>query len=164
MKVPWKLCDQIFSMNSLTEKLGSEIKATKIKSRHVKVVQLLVTLKSFPYWDSMASHRWPSVVQGILTDGPSVDHRWPSMEMKISKTACALEDPIFLRLHNTWTIWSLKSIHYTCQQSKNYYFENHEINSDRSISITIKEIFSTFEEPKFPLGWTTQFSINLATW
>ena len=26
----------------------------------------------FPYWDSMATHQWPSVVQGIPIDGPPV--------------------------------------------------------------------------------------------
>ena len=53
-------------------------------------------------------HGISPVIPGLLTGGPPVVHRctvplfdrWLSMEMKISKTAYALDNPIFLRLHN----------------------------------------------------------------
>ena len=79
--------------------------------------QLMQNGSFHPYWDSMASHRWPSVIQGILTDGPSM---WDAIESQYGwklpfcmswlwlfwkplKTLekNPLENPIFLRLHNT---------------------------------------------------------------
>ena len=70
---------------------------------------------SSPYWDSMGSYRWPSMVHSVPIDGtlmdhrcpvpplvmgnhrrePSRDHWWLLMEMKTSKTAYAPENPIF---------------------------------------------------------------------
>ena len=64
---------------------------------------MVLPRECLPYWDFMASHRRripPADARRHFLIRPLMDHRWPKMEMKISKTAYALENPIFLPLHN----------------------------------------------------------------
>ena len=47
----------------------------------VKIIREIVSsycfkMSSHPYLESGGSHGWPSVVEDIPTDGPSVDHQW----------------------------------------------------------------------------------------
>ena len=128
-------------------------------------------------WHPTGDHRWCTAFTGCQAIvGPrhhfktwtSMDHRWPSMEMKISKTASAIENPIFPDLQmgvtalrfNVFPCMDHTIIEFnTFQQRRNYDFEKHNFSSHLWI---VEKAFTSYDyRNAFHIKRTNFFGIDI---